>query len=330
MMLAALAVAPARARAHHGSAVAQVQNTGPIDGSTRPASRPLPIPRFEIGLTYESTLFDRVRSGDSDYTRARLGSIWIHSAIIATAITLPSRTTLGATLPTGISLVTPHEGARLSVAGLGDLQLIASQDLTPIFDPKIKGPIRLALRGGATLPTGRYEPEARLSLTTLVPSEGGSLRLMTYDTRASLGIGVPSLLAGLEVVISPATALRLRAATVAMQPIGTTMDEIRWGPTVVSELSIEGDIAPWRLTLVGGLLHRHHGSDVVTVREEPMRRERVGGREELAASLGVRLYVTDELTCTLRTQLPFYQHVGGVQLVETFSTQLGCAVAFGF
>ncbi|MEZ4321784.1 MAG: hypothetical protein R3F61_30190 [Myxococcota bacterium] len=299
-MLALLGIA----LAHHDTAVAQVvpPSTPGWTGSRGPG--------LSFGLSYGVGSFARTLRGTHRWSSST-GSIAVHTLTVESRLQLGTGTGFRLSLPVGLTIA---KGASDTMrAGPGDLALSVDQRIGPVSG-----------RLGVSAPTGLYDPSPVLSVID-VSAEGGAVRLTTYDTRASLGTGAWTAVAGVDgrAFMGPV------ATTVAvggLLPIDDTPDGIRWGPTGTAAVEAEVSVHP-RARVGLGIDARHHGSDQMDTVDEDTGSPRVarfGARSAVGASLSVGVVPSARVRCEARAHLPVWQHVAGVQLVESVSAGLSC------
>ena len=317
------------ALAHHTSSVAKVggaQGSGQRGGAMADA---LPAPRLDIGLVHDIVYFDRVLQGTEVYTKGELGSVLLNLVTLAAQLELGSGTRLGVLMPAGMITTSPAGSATSSAVGMGDLQVFVGQDLGSFWRAR---PVELALRVGGALPTGDYERGTGLSLTDLSGSEDGSLDLITYNIRASLGAGVSSLVGLAELTWRAHTRVRLQASAGVLYPVSSTEEDIRWGEDVHTSMAISLEVLRGALAVGGGAHYRWHARDEAPVVDEESglaTSERVGGRHEAIGSIAAHVRFHPRIICSLRAHVPFWQRVGGIQLVETLSATTSCTFGIG-
>ncbi len=318
----------ASARAHHGTSVSQVGAQASRPGSSIEL---VPPPRVDLGLTYETLYFGRVREGSRDYEKGHPGSVHVNTLTPSARLVIASRTSFSLSIPVGLVTTKPAEGVGNTGAGLGDTQLSIAQDLAPLLGSRDRA-FELSVRVSATLPTGRYEPESNLSVVDIAPGDAGALNLMTYNTRASLGASTFALSAGVDVAAQLQTRVRVRAGAGVSRPITRTRDDILWGTDVYGEAGVQVGLVRDVVGVEAGADYRLHDRDTVRAIDESRGEyvdARVGGRHEVAVSAGLSLRVAPTVACSVRARVPVYQYAGGVQLVETVSANAGCAVSLG-
>lgn len=321
--------APPAARAHHGTSTTRV---GGLGGFQRIATRrdALPPPRADGALVHDFSFFDRVLEGAEGYDQADLGAVVVTTLSPTFRLLLDTGTSVGLRVPIGISVASPAEGDAQTLAGLGDLQLSAAQELTALWDRERDLPLAVSVRVGMVAPTGRYEPDVGFSVTDVSGSSEGTIDLITYNTRATLGAGVWSLVGALELDWDVVDRLSLTATGQLVQPFTRTSDDIFWGLDAEVALYTSFAVLPGRFRVGLGADYRYHGLDEIPVEDEvtgALVRDAVGGRDEVGLGLGVEARFTNRLGCSVRGHVPVWQRVGGVQLVETFSVTTGCAYA---
>lgn len=322
VVVALLASSPARA--HHGTA------TNRADGASGALGVGAGLARagaagLDASLSAELSVFGRRLEGSTPHEGG--GALVVHTWSPTLGFTFASGTRAGLRLPVGLVHTDPEYGDSASAAGLGDLELAISQDVLRPFGVSTGGPVELRAQVGLQAPTGRYDAESALAITRVEDGAGGALDVVTYDTRASLGAGAWRLAGALEARARLLPSLHVFGAARLGGPLDRTPDDIRWGLDLVGQLGVSW--VPWadRLGLIAGLAHRWHTKDTVPGEDRETgapTRERVGGRQELGALLGLDLAVTRRLVCGARAHVPAWQHAGGVQLVETVSAQLSC------
>lgn len=330
--LASLAISlsflAASARAHHGTSVSQVGAQTSRPGSSIEL---VPPPRVDLGLTYETLYFGRVREGSHAYEKGHPGSVHVHTLTPSARLVIASRTSFSLSLPVGLVTTRPAESEGSTGAGLGDTQLSIAQDFAPLLGAR-DGAFALSVRVSATLPTGRYEPESNLSVVDIAPGDAGALNLVTYNTRASLGAGAFALSAGVDASVRIHERVSMRIGGGVTRPLTRTRDDILWGTDVYGETGAQVAVVRDVAAADVAADYRFHDRDTVRAIDESNGQlvdARVGGRHEVAVSAGVSVRVARAVACSARVRVPVYQHAGGVQLVETVSANAGCAVSFG-
>ncbi len=289
------------------------------------------LPRLSVSLVYGTRYFGRVLEGTQLYEKSELGSVFLNTLSLQAAIELKTRTLLGVGVPVGIVAVYAAGGGKHVTGGLGDIEIHLSQELVSLF---IEDPERFSimLRGGLVTPSGRYEPEARLSVTDLSGAPDGSLGVVTYNAQASLGADSWSPFAGLGVRWQAAKRVGLFVDGTVLIPASRTRDNLQWGIDASTRAGVSVEILAERVSLIANADYRHHFEDEVPVVDEASgvtMSERVGGRDEVAVSLGVGVAISKILSCSLDVRVPVWQRVGGVQLVETISGTAACAIVWG-
>lgn len=298
----------ATAAAHHGTAVNQVgPGTTPLGPTVGDGAR------VQLGVDLWTDGFTRTLRG-SQPTEEDV-SVWVQQLAVQGSLHLENGLDLGLRLPVGLALTDTGED-RSSTVGPGDLALLGGW----IGE-------RLGLHGFVTLPTGAYQQDGQLSWTDLAGADG-QLRLTTYDTRASLGLGSFSL-GGRGDARVPLGAGQLAFTAGIAVPVGSTPDGITWGSTLDGSAALHStDRARWGGSVRVGL--RQHLADRRLALDEDLgqlAQQRSGRRTELAVGLGGRVQVAEGLRCDLGLELPVWQHVQGVQLVQTVGGRLGCRTA---
>ena len=320
------------ASAHHSSSTSRVGGASDFR-RVGVANSTIAPPRLDAAMAYDLLLFDRVLQGSDTYDKAQFGSVLINFISVSLGLELASSTSGALRIPFGIVVLNPVDGAAETSVGLGDVHVTVGQELFSLFDRAGTLPMSLRVRVGLVVPTGRYEPDASLSLTDVSGSADGSIDLVTYNARASMGAGVWSFLAAAELDWRVHDSVSLQLSAAVLQPASATSDNIRWGTD--AELGGLATIELIRDALMvrGHMDYRFHSRDDVqqVVDEMPgmVRRERVGGRDEIGLGLGVEARPGRGFTCSVRGRIPAWQQVGGIQLVETVSTTVSCAFAMG-
>jgi hypothetical protein len=155
----------------------------------------------------------------------------------------------------------------------------------------------------------------------------------TYDNQASLGAGAWGATSGLDLLVRASDALTLVVGASVLVPLERTDDDRRWGAdTALSALSRIELPAGGALSLLGGVEGRVHGRDQIPDPDLDAlvpERQRVGGRRELGALVGVQLRVGSNGACFIQSRVPLWREVGGVQLVESVSVTVGGSVRIG-
>jgi hypothetical protein len=315
--------------AHHGSSLSQIGNTS-MRSRAATVGEAVPPPSLELSLTYDGMYFSRELYKSQRYDKGDFGTILVQRLLPTARLTLASSTQLSLTVPVGIVAISPHEGSSTTRAGFGDTRLDIGQDLSGLWSNA--GPVSVAVHTGMLAPTGKYQPDSSLSVTDIVPGSSGALNLVTYNTRASLGADAWSWGVGADVLLRVHQRLKLDVRLDVMHPLTRTQDDILWGLDVNAFAAAYVEPVLSVLSLFAGVDDHWHQRDSIPVVDETTlitRHERVGGRHEISIVAGASVRVATALECNVRAHLPVFQHVGGVQLVETFAINTGCAVMLG-
>ena len=315
------------ASAHHDAAVGRVGGTGL--GTRDATALPVPLPRLEVGLAYDTRGFTRTLRGSETYAGRELAAVDVHLVTTSVGFQLESWTSLGVEVPVGLVRTRAGGDDPTSTAGLGDLRLWAARRLAN----RKNGDRRLAVWGqlGLQAPTGRYADEAAVSLVDLVPDEDGGITVTPYDTRASLGSGVWTPSASFDARIT-----RGRWSAVlgvgAMVPLDRTPDDIRWGADLNAGAGSQVSLRKGTVVLGALAELQHHTTD--TLDHKPADTDQVttihvGRRTAIRAGAQLGARINKRTTCGAQLRLPVWQHVQGMQLVETWSTTAQCRVGVG-
>ncbi len=315
---------PATVEAHHSNPTSRASANGAAWlGSVMGAG----TSSLDARLATEIAYFGRLQADDE--TPPGMGDLVVATLVPTLVAQGDSGTAVVLTQPVGFVRTDPREGAAETSFGLGDLSLTVSQELIGLFGPsKVQpGPLAIRVRLLTVAPTGRYLPEPALSVTGVENTADGALDVVTYDTQASLGAGVWSVGAGLDIDYQLSPRWRVGVLGQVTQPLTTTSDDIRWGRDVDTLVGVT--VIPWRevLGLALQVDYRWHDRDDIP-EDEGTGRSRVGGRHEVGIAGGFEFRVGENLSCAGRVHVPVFQQVGGVQLVETVSVQTSCGYAF--
>ena len=317
------------ARAHHGSATTRMGDVGIGQGAPR-LSAPLPLPQMQSGLLLDGSHFSRVRMGSHGYDRAELGQVAVATLGMQLLLELKSRTFFGLHLPVGVVSVTDPDHNRRVAAGLGDTAFFVGQQFVPKRKEKTS-PVSFMVTLGLLTPTGRYEPEAGLSLAHVETGADGSLDLLTYNVQTSLGAGSWSPFGKLGVRWQAHRRWALLGESTFVRPVTRARDGVLWGADLQGRLGLLVEVVEDRLALQPNLNYRHHFRNQVPILDAESgvtSRASVGGRDELTVGLDLSAQFGLHLSCALGARVPVWQRVAGVQLVETVGGQLGCWTRF--
>lgn len=315
------------AAAHHDAAVGRVGGTGL--GTRDATALPVPLPRLEFGLAYDTRGFTRTLRGAETYAGSELAAVDVHLITTSVGVQLKSWTSLGIEVPVGLVRSRAGGSDPVSAFGLGDVRIWAAKRLTY----HQRDDHRLAAWGqlGLQAPTGRYADESAVSLVDLVPAEDGTITITPYDTRASLGSGVWTPSASFDGRLTRGRWSAV-AGVGAMVPLHRTPDDIQWGADLTAGAGSQVSLRKGTLVLGAAAELQHHTRDTLDHRppdSDTVATIRVGRRTaaRLGGQIGVRL--SDRTTCGAQVRLPVWQHVQGMQLVETWSTTARCRVGVG-
>ena len=280
--------------------------------------------RIDARVATEFSYFDRLLQAES--ARDGGGSLWIGSLVPSIAGLFDTGTAVQVRLPVGLVVTGSPTESGDTAFGLGDLNLTASQELSRLWAEPSRW-LSVSARLQLSAPTGRYRSGATMSFTDVSPTDEGGLDVVTYDTQSSLGAGVWSAGAGLQVAAWLSKRVQVNAASVVTVPLSRTPDRIRWGRDV--DVQLGGAVVPWLdvLALLGGVDYRWHDLDDVPDAETG-EQIRVGGRHEVGVMAGLQGRIGRSLTCEGRVHWPVWQRAGGVQLVETVSARASCGYVF--
>ena len=306
------------ADAHHPNPTARPAGAAPDLGLAFDSS----AARLDARVATEWSYFGRLL--DRESTRPMKGGLLVGLVVPAVHAVLPTETRLIARLPVGF-LQTQRPGQKDDVRfGAGDAVIEVSQPLNSFWKGRT---ITFGVRLGVVIPTGRYAPDDRVAVNALSGSAAGAFDMVTYNAQASLGADVWSLRTGAEVGWRPHRRWRIGLLGLWTEPLSQTQDNIQWGRDVDGQLELT--FVPWlsRLAVTVGVDCRWHDQDDLP-NEEGAGRSLAGGRREVGGSFGFGTQFVDQFACGARVHVPLLQRVGGVQLVETFSAQVGCGYAF--
>ena len=324
---------------HHAGAVGRVGTSSlSLFGPAGAGRYALAGPELRLALSYDFTFFGRALDGSARFERGDLGTAQLHLMTVATVLELPRGTLFGAALPVGVLSTSPpadSENAGRTASGLGDVQLWVGQRLAPLLkrsDSASAPRADLALRAGVSLPTGRYDPSAGLTVTDVVGGPDGSIDIITFDTRTTLGLDTFALMFGMEGALALSSRFALQTSHAVSIPLSQTRDGILWGPDVVGALLLAATILPEWLSLAAGPAYNSHFADSVPTGRDTAGadtgRARLGGRHDVGAAARLFGRLTPRLGYFIRANVPLWQWTGGVQLAETFS--LGAALTYSF
>ncbi len=323
-LAASLPLGPSPARAHHGGSIARIDPAATWVRGLGPTEVGVPGPRLNVSIGYVFSRFGRLAEGTGTFDGGE-AAVDVHLALVAVSGRLRTGTEFGATLPVGVARSSVDGEGTDVQSGLGDLFLWASH------------PIRFAsarrwfasLHGGVLLPTGRYERDQRVRFRGLESGADGSLDLRAFDTRSSLGAGSTAIRVGVQGGYRATDWLRLWAAVDGTQPLHDTPDGIWWGTDLVAGAGAR--VALWRqnVALRAGGHYAFHAQDRIPSVEDPLRRDAVGGRDEVAVSAGLEFRWVRAFGCAVAAWVPVWQRAADVQLVQSVRTQASCALAVG-
>ncbi len=317
---------------HHAGAVGRVGTSSlSLFGGAGARRYALAGPELRLALGYDFAFFGRALDGSARFDRSELGKAQLHLMTAATTLALPSGTLFGVVLPVGVLSTHPpseSENAQRTASGLGDVQLWVGQRLAPL-QKRAAPRADLALRAGVSLPTGRYDPSAGLSVTDVVGGPDGSIDIITFDTRTTLGLDTFALIFGVDGALALSPRLSLQTSHTVSIPLTRTRDGILWGPDVAGTFLLTVTLVPEWLSLAAGPAYSSHFADSVPIDAEgDARRARLGGRHDVGAAARLFGQLTPRIGYQVRVNVPLWQWTGGVQLAETFS--LGVALAYSF
>lgn len=315
---------PQLALAHHGSATARL--SGRLEHG---AERHRMHDSLRLSLTAQEVLrhFGRAQEGSAEYTRRQLGSVTLAMTQIGARLSFRSGTSVGLSVGAGWASVSPPSGAADRSFGLGDTELKLGQALPSLFHEALG----LRLRAGVLFPTGRYEPETRLSVTDIAGGAAGAINVTTYNTQASLGAGSFGSSLGADFDLRLSERIHLDFGLGGQLSWTKTEDEILWGPDLTAQLGVRARLVHRLSGWVTAVLTRHFKDEVEVVDEVTgaKSREHVGGWADLAMQAGLRYGFTERFGCHVGARLPVWRWAWGVQLMETVSGMAGCGFAFG-
>lgn len=308
--------------AHHGVTTARVGS----DRGWTPIAGPAATekPQFNAALMYQFARFASPREGNSRYDRIPLGNATAHMTAAELGVAFPSRTQLSVQLPVGAIRTVDGDDNVVRRGGVGDASLTLAQSLLP----RTSG-TALTGRAGIVAPTGRYTSAPQLSVVDVSAGDGGEINTATYNTSASLGAGVWSATAGLHMVADTGERLSIEADLSASVPLNRTPDDIRWGASVRTLAGVQV-AASGRVTGRAAAAFTHHTKDhTPDPVDEATAYQRTGGRDTIAAVVGLRVLLSERTECTGDLQVPVWRRVGGVQLTQTVGATVGCRVYWG-
>ena len=170
------------ARGHHGSGSSFAGSTPPQFARARLET---PLPRWTTALGWELYHYSRLREGSHAHPGPAVGSLVVQSLILDTRVELAFDVAFGVRQPVASITARPTSGPATTLRGLADTSVYAAHALQLAGTPGVPGALSLELSSGLTLPTGRYETQALLSLSEVEPGPDGGLELLTHDTRSS-------------------------------------------------------------------------------------------------------------------------------------------------
>ncbi len=319
----ALLLSSTSALAHHTSSTSRLAtNTGPVLAQS-PSE--LGSPLFRSGFLYESNYFSQSKEGAARYEKSKLGRVWTQTLASQLSLTLPTRSYLGLTLPVGLLELKAPDTPTLRRAGLGDVSLYLAQELLPAH---WETPWSMRAAIGLSAPTGAYEPEHRLSVHSIENAEYGYTSVSTYNAQASLGSGSFSGQLTLQTFFELGQRSQLSGQLRYEQPLSRTEDGILWGSDLEAQVKLQMKVTKERFSVSLGTSYRTHFPDHLPAAEHESHGSLAGRRDELALEAGLLYRSHRAHFCQLGVRLPYFQHVQGVQLVETVSGYLKCS--FGF
>lgn len=289
--------------------------------------------RIALALSYQSSFFGKWHQGAKRYDQSNLGGVVQQMLTMGLTMSSSTGSAVGAQLPVGLmSLLLPacDTGSNCDVhhaMGLGDLQLFGEQNLLQMM--RWSKTSQFFLRVGLRVPTGRYEPNLQLSLTDISASVDtlGTINSTTFNTQANLGAGSWAGVVALRFIAQLMSLVNIVLDTSLTTPLNRTQEGYRWGLDSLTSAQIGVDILPNHITVIVGGDYLWHQRDLVpdiSTAADLL----VGGRRELGILFGVQVGRRSKLPCALSMHLPVYQQVGGIQLVETLSGQIGCTMAW--
>lgn len=327
---AALLLGLAPAAAHHSRGASRIGPASTVGGLQR-AGVPAAA-RLRLALDHALSRFDRTLRGTDTYTADQPVAVDAHTLRLGVAVDLPTGTSVQVGVPLALlrrtGAITDHTW------GLADLDLEVSQSLRPLW-PDLPDRLEVRVSGGLILPTGA-EREAPVGTATELGGDFTEVRLTTHEMRAALGAGAWWLQGGVGLRLRLSEGLGLGLDGRVRAPVDAAADGTRWGLQVESELVAQGALAAGRLQVRAGLGHRHRGVD----RRPPVPPEGdgvvedpeaapTGGAQAWRVVGGVAWRLAGATWLQAAVDVPVHQRVEGVQLVETFSAQLGVEIGFG-
>jgi hypothetical protein len=322
----------APAWAHHSSSTARVGDRAEIRDSWL-GSRRLSRPRLIARLDHHVRYFGRLMSGAREYGKADPGRVVVNLATLTGRLDLTSGASFGVRIPAGVIALYPASAERRRSAGPADFEVSLAQDLFSLPRWDRRPPLALVARVGLIVPTGRYESEAALSLTEVAGASDGSIGVVTHNTQASLGSGAWSALGAVELDWAIHDRVSAQVGAAVLAPATRTPDDLRWGRDVQLHFGATAKPVRRAVSVAAALDYRRHGHDVIPIVDDAdpdgaRTFAPVGGRHEVGAGFAVNVRVRARLSCSVQAHVPLWQHVGGVQLVETVAGTLACARAF--
>jgi hypothetical protein len=315
--------------AHHGSSTTRVGSVSAFR-ATGSAQTSDELPQVAMNAGLRTTFFGRALEGTLPYEKAELGSVFVNALDWTALLELKSRTQFALRAPVGAVIVDSAQSGRHVSSGLGDLELSVGQELLSWFGLRAPS-FTTTLRAGVLMPTGHYEPTTGLRWTDVQGTSDGTIRIVTHDTRASLGADSWAPLGALENRWQVARRVALLLDSNLFFPASSTRDGIRWGADVTTLVGTNTELIANRLHALGAFDYRHHFADQVPHVDEVSGASslgRTGRRDELAAQLGFGIAISRTSECLVRARVPVWQQVAGIQLAQTFSAQASYAIAW--
>jgi hypothetical protein len=299
--------------AHHDAGVGRVGGT-PL-GFDRLAGG-VEAPRLELELGFDRVDLRRTLRGSSPYA-SPLGTATSHAWTLSVGVTTRKGMSILVDVPFGHVRASPASGEPQSLLGPGDVGLHLAQRVGARVD-RVGGWARV----GLLAPTGRVNEGPAFQAVDVTGGDG-TLKVTTFDTRASLGAGAFTGMAGAGVRV-PLGPHALTADALAGTPLHRTSDGISWGADLAGRVGSIVAAGRWNMGIAADL--RRHGKDDVPGLDEQtgeFTTARLGGRISTGLELSIAARV-EQVACRARARAPIWQHVGSVQLGETLEVGLRC------
>ncbi len=315
---------------HHDSPTAKLGrlSTQPLTKSILGAQFPL----LDLTLQTEFVYFNTLKQGSRIFNNTETNSIASLTTTVGLQLTTSSRRSFAVFLPIGwIRSSRSQNENPSSSSGLGDAQLLFKQGFSDKTSSSHKPSFGGDIQIGLVVPTGSYVQRPSLSVTDLTPQTDGSLRLVTYNTNASIGSGSISAIAAGNLEKTISQQLSITAGGIVLLPVTSTIDDIRWGMDTQVSSSVRIQNFPKLPVITAGFDYQFHARDTVPIDNDPTQNSaKVGGRHEIGTHIRIHpVLIQKRLQCSIGIHIPLWQYVRGVQLVETVSANLGCNIGWG-